>query len=123
MVLVGEPSSVGEGLTPGGVDPRDHRLQRQDAKSRKTFKIKRVKTKTSVRPRFMSHRRRPDVAGAGPMQGDDSLPLTHTAVVFHERFHKHSSGLQGPGAGGMARSVETIPEAAEVKVFPNATRV
>ncbi|GFR73733.1 Unc-80-like protein [Elysia marginata] len=103
----GEPSGVVEGLTPGGVDPRDHRLQRQDAKSRKTFKIKRVKTKTSVRPRFMSHRRRPDGGTAG-LQGDDPLPLTHSA-------HKHTSGLQRPGAGSMARSVETIPEAAEIK--------
>ncbi|RUS68882.1 hypothetical protein EGW08_023355, partial [Elysia chlorotica] len=110
-----EMSGVGENLTPGGVDPRDHRLQRQDAKSRKTFKIKRVKTKTSVRPRFMSHRRRPDVGGGGTIQGDETLPLTHTAVVFHERGYKTSSGLQRPRAGEIARSVETIPEAAEVK--------
>ncbi|GFO03526.1 unc-80-like protein, partial [Plakobranchus ocellatus] len=109
------------GLTPGGDDPRDHRLQRQDAKSRKTFKIKRVKTKTSVRPRFMSHRRRPDFhdggsgAGTGLGGADEHLHLTQTAVVFHERALKNNSGLQRPGVGGMARSVETIPEAAEVK--------
>lgn len=104
-----------------GDDPRGHRLQRQDAKSRKTFKIKRTKTKTSMRPRFMSHRRRPDFYEADAAGDNDDSP-SHASVVFQDRsnaFHLR----RADGASGMARSVETIPESVEVKVYLNASRV
>ena len=101
-----------------GEDPRGHRLQRQDAKSRKTFKIKRATTKTSKRPRFMSHRRRPDADAASTAEGSPS----RTAVVFHEQSNAFSLRMNRKSSG-LARSVETIPESVEVKVFPNAARV
>ncbi|XP_055887561.1 protein unc-80 homolog isoform X2 [Biomphalaria glabrata] len=91
-----------------GEDPREHRLQRQDAKSRKTFKIKRTKTKSSVRPRFMSHRHRPEVLDTNIGTQED-LSVTHMSVNFSEQLQRPSSG------SGMARSVETIPESVETK--------
>lgn len=100
-------------------DPREHRLQRQDARSRKTFKIKRQKSKPAVR-RFMSHRRRPDILTDTDRASQDDSP-SRTAVVFQERV-----GFQLRRPGGMSsasRSVETIPESAEAKVHPNATRL
>ncbi|KAH9525120.1 Protein unc-80 [Bulinus truncatus] len=91
-----------------GEDPRGHRLQRQDAKSRKTFKIKRTKTKSSVRPRFMSHRHRPEVLDSN-MGVNEDCNVTHMSVNFSDQ-------LQRPSAGsGIARSVETIPESVEIK--------
>ncbi|KAL8568215.1 hypothetical protein ACOMHN_027738 [Nucella lapillus] len=92
-------------------DPREHRLQRQDARSRKTFKIKRQKSKPAVR-RFMSHRRRPDlVTDAERITGEVSP--SRTAVVFHDRvgFQLH----RPMGASAVSRSVETIPESVEAK--------
>ena len=96
-------------------DNAGHRLQRQDAKSRKTFKIKRATTKTSKRPRFMSHRRRPD----GAMSLTDDGSPTRSSVVFQES--QNSFAMRRPS--GLARSVETIPESMESKVHPNAARV
>ncbi|XP_076436361.1 protein unc-80 homolog isoform X3 [Babylonia areolata] len=93
-------------------DPREHRLQRQDARSRKTFKIKRQKSKPAVR-RFLSHRRRPDlVTDAERVTGGEASP-SRTAVVFHDRV---GFQLRRPGcASAVSRSVETIPESAEAK--------
>lgn len=100
-------------------DPREHRLQRQDARSRKTFKIKRQKSKPVVR-RFMSHRRRPDLVTDAEKVTTEGSP-SHTAVVFHDRvgFQLHRPG----GISSVSRSVETIPESAEAKVHPSAARL
>ena len=100
-------------------DPREHRLQRQDARSRKTFKIKRQKSKPVVR-RFMSHRRRPDLVTDAEKVTTEGSP-SRTAVVFHDRvgFQLHRPG----GISSVSRSVETIPESAEAKVHPSAVRL
>lgn len=106
-------------------DPGTHRLQRQDAKSRKTFKIKRTKTKTSTNiRRFMSARRgRYEVSDHEGSSEDSPIRtpgrMSDTAVVFHDRS---SFTLRRPGVA-VARSVETIPESVEVKVHPKAARV
>ncbi|XP_071097692.1 protein unc-80 homolog [Haliotis cracherodii] len=98
-------------------DPGTHRLQRQDAKSRKTFKIKRTKTKTSTNiRRFMSARRgRYEVSDHEGSSEDSPIRtpgrMSDTAVVFHDRS---SFTLRRPGVA-VARSVETIPESVEVK--------
>ncbi|KAK7491630.1 hypothetical protein BaRGS_00017083 [Batillaria attramentaria] len=92
-------------------DPREHRLQRQDARSRKTFKIKRQKSRPNVR-RFMSHRRRPDICSDLDKAGGEDSP-SRTAVVFHDRIGMQ---LRRPGLpGSVTRSVETIPESVEAK--------
>lgn len=100
-------------------DPREHRLQRQDARSRKTFKIKRQKSKPVVR-RFMSHRRRPDLVTDAEKVTAEGSP-SRTAVVFHDRvgFQLHRPG----GISSVSRSVETIPESVEAKVHPSAARL
>ena len=98
-----------------GEDSRGHRLQRQDAKSRKTFKIKRATTKASKRPRFMSHRRRPD---SDTSLANDGSP-TRSSVGFQES--QNSFAMRRPS--GLARSVETIPESMDSKVYTNAALV
>ena len=100
-------------------DPREHRLQRQDARSRKTFKIKRQKSKPVVR-RFMSHRRRPDLVTDTERVAGEGSP-SRMAVVFHDRvgFQLHRPG----GMSSVSRSVETIPESVEAKVHPSAARL
>lgn len=127
MIITSCPSHTagiaieGSSALAQGEDPRGHRLQRQDAKSRKTFKIKRTKTKTSVRPRFMSHRRRHDYYETGSA-ADNEDSSSHSAVLFHDR--SNAIQMRQPVLGsGIARSVETIPESVEVKVSPNVTRV
>ncbi|ESO92838.1 hypothetical protein LOTGIDRAFT_232936 [Lottia gigantea] len=107
-------------INPDTDDPRGHRLQRQDAKSRKTFKIRRQKTKTTSMRRFMSHRRRPDHGEDGGSSEESPQRIPGTAVVFHEQA---SFQLRRPTGVTMARSVETIPESVEAKVHPNAARV
>jgi hypothetical protein len=102
-------------------DPREHRLQRQDARSRKTFKIKRQKSKPAVR-RFMSHRRRPDlVTDTERVVEISPLSPTRTAVVFHD--HVPFGLRRPPGVSAVSRSVETIPESVEAKVHPHAARL
>ncbi|KAK6194683.1 hypothetical protein SNE40_000272 [Patella caerulea] len=99
-------------ITADGEDPRGHRLQRQDAKSRKTFKIRRQKTKTTSMRRFMSHRRRPDNEADAGSSEDSPRRVPGTAVVFHEQA---AFQLRRPTGVTMARSVETIPESVEAK--------
>ncbi|XP_059153938.1 protein unc-80 homolog isoform X2 [Physella acuta] len=108
----GRAAMACEAATTLGEDPRGHRLQRQDAKSRKTFKIKRTKTKTCVRPRFMSHRRRPHDVNDADGGVDD--PLSHGISGSHGNNFQLRQGIPG-----MARSVETIPESVEIKSARN----
>lgn len=68
----------------------------------------------------MSHRRRPDFVIDTDKGASASSPPS-TAVVFHDRigFQMRLAGV----SGCVARSVETIPEALEAKVFPSAARL
>lgn len=96
-------------------DPAKHRLQRQDAKSRKTFKIKK-KTKTTSMRHLISRRGLQD-------QGDGEIVSLHQGSPTHgplsSAFGPDAQTLQlrRTGAGApIAKSVEVIPEAVEVKV-------
>ncbi|XP_036354476.1 protein unc-80 homolog isoform X2 [Octopus sinensis] len=95
-------------------DPAKHRLQRQDAKSRKTFKIKK-KTKTTSMRHLISRRGLQD-------QGDGEIVTLHQGSPTHgplsSAFGPDAQTLQlrRTGAGApIAKSVEVIPEAVEVK--------
>ena len=106
------------------LNPREHRLQRQDAKSRKTFKMKRQKTKTTSVRRFMSHRGRMDTSDTESNSTEGSptrhsrrkkLPLEQEALTLH----RTGTGTRSPRSCSprtdpqLAKSVETIPESSE----------
>ncbi|KAL5011899.1 hypothetical protein ScPMuIL_010450 [Solemya velum] len=103
-----------EEVDSSDMDPKSHRLQRADAKSRKTFKIKRQKTKTtSMRMRFMSSRR------GHPDRGHEDDNILDTAGITAQEYeilqlHRPLSATPAPSSP-LAHSVETIPEAVEMK--------
>ena len=113
------------GLNPGDgndLHPREHRLQRQDAKSRKTFKMKRTKTKTTSVRRFMSKHGKNDGSDSESNSTDGSF--THSSSTVHSkhhhendplRLHRTGTGIHTPRAASpmksnYAKSVETIHE-------------
>lgn len=97
-------------------DPAKHRLQRQDAKSRKTFKIKRQKTKTTSMRHLISRRGLQDQSDT-EMGGFHEGSPTHGPLSSAFGPDAQTLQLRRTGAGApIARSVETIPEAVEVKV-------
>ena len=104
------------------LNPREHRLQRQDAKSRKTFKMKRQKTKTTSVRRFMS--RRGNDTSDTESNSTEGSPTRHSRrKKFPEQealtLHRTGTGTRSPRSGSprtnsqLARSVETIPESLE----------
>ncbi|CAE1324419.1 UNC80 [Acanthosepion pharaonis] len=96
-------------------DPAKHRLQRQDAKSRKTFKIKRQKTKTTSMRHLISRRGLQDQSDT-EMGGFHEGSPTHGPLSSAFGPDAQTLQLRRTGAGApIARSVETIPEAVEVK--------
>ena len=100
-------------------DPAKHRLQRQDAKSRKTFKIKRQKTKTTSMRHLISRRGLQDQSDT-EMGGFHEGSPTHGPLSSAFGPDAQTLQLRRTGAGApIARSVETIPEAVEVKVSLN----
>lgn len=116
------------GLTIGDgndLNPREHRLQRQDAKSRKTFKMKRTKTKTTSVRRFMSRHGKNDTSDTESNSTDGSF--TQSSSTVHSkphpeneplRLHRTGTGIHTPRAASpmksnYAKSVETIPEQRE----------
>lgn len=117
--------------TSPDLNPKEHRLQRQDAKSRKTFKMKRQKTKTTSVRRFMSHRGKNDTSDTESNSTEGSstqysrrkkLPLEQEALTLH----RTGTGTRSPRSASprtdpqLAKSVETIPESSEDPkvVFP-----
>ena len=120
---------ISTGTTGTDLNPGQHRLQRQDAKSRKTFKMKRQKTKTTSVRRFMSHRGRTDTSDTesnstegSPTRGGRRvrLPLEQEVLTLH----RTGTGTRSPRSGSprndhqLAKSVETIQESSEdQKVF------
>lgn len=111
-------SVSGKSTKSGGAEtePRAHRLQRQDARSRKTFKIKSHKTKTTSVRRFMSRRGR--TGGLDLDDTDCSSREQSPARNFMDGIWSgnRQSLSRHENHPPMARSVETIPEAVEVKV-------
>lgn len=109
------PTTLDQVEVDPDMDPKSHRLQRADAKSRKTFKIKRQKTKTtSMRMRFMSSRR------GHPDRGHEDDNILDTASITAQEYeilqlHRPLSATPGPSSP-LAHSVETIPETVEMKV-------
>ncbi|XP_052808844.1 protein unc-80-like isoform X2 [Mya arenaria] len=105
--------------------PRGHRLQRQDAKSRKTFKMKRTKTKTTSVRRFMSRHGKNDVSDTesnstegSPTRSSSTIRSRRQGESDSLRLHRTGTGIHTPRAGspskcGYAKSVETIHEQRE----------
>lgn len=136
------------GVTNPDLDPRSHRFQRQDIKSRKTFKRK--KTKTSSKRRYAdkdgdasenspreSPTRRPAFHGSPTHRyHTSSPPKPHRSPPARSYAFLHQSAeaelitlqqaratLMGASSPSSARSVETIPECVEMKVFHRYLRL
>ncbi|XP_021380201.1 protein unc-80 homolog isoform X3 [Mizuhopecten yessoensis] len=129
------------GVTSPDLDPRSHRFQRQDIKSRKTFKRK--KTKTSSKGHYASKNgcdksdnsprgsptRRPAYHGSpthryhatSPQKLHRSPPnrsyafLQQNAEAELKNLRQVRSTLVGASSPSAARSVEMIPESVEMK--------
>ena len=106
------------------LNPKEHRLQRQDAKSRKTFKMKRQKTKTTSVRRFMSRRGQNDTSDTESNSTEGSPTRRSRRKRFPPEqealtLHRTGTGTRSPRSGSprtdsqLARSVETIPESLE----------
>ncbi|XP_052242651.1 protein unc-80 homolog isoform X2 [Dreissena polymorpha] len=99
--------------------PREHRLQRQDAKSRKTFKMKRTRTKTTSARRLIRHGRN-DVSDTesnstegSPTESRSTLRSRRQPENESLRLHRTGTGVHkprsaSPAQGNYAKSVEAI---------------
>ena len=93
-------------------DQRESRLQRQDARSRKTFKIKSQKRKHVVN-RFISQRRRPSQLADINRFSKQRVPVRLEQVLLGDADQKRH---KPHGWYVLSRSIDRILEAGEVKV-------
>lgn len=104
-------------MASNDLDPRPHRLQRQDAKSRKTFKRKRTKT-TSMR-RYLPRR---DDGNSDPESQSLETSPTHRTYSYRNaeqdiaRLQQARAALSKTNSPSLARSEEMIAETVEMKV-------
>ncbi|XP_052063828.1 protein unc-80 homolog [Mytilus californianus] len=101
------------------LDPRPHRLQRQDAKSRKTFKRKRTAKTTSMR-RYLPKSHHHDTYSDAESQSLDTSP-THRMYSYRNaeqdiaRLQQARAALGKAHSPSLARSEEMLPETVEMK--------
>ncbi|XP_074657337.1 protein unc-80 homolog [Tubulanus polymorphus] len=99
-----EVSSDAEEMSPErdpDFDPRSHRLQRQDAKSRKTFKIKRAKTSKTPAHRTVSAGIRTQDERLAPTQ-EETEPAAKKHHHYIPKSKSHDDGVFDPQHGGGA---------------------
>ncbi|CAG2255351.1 UNC80 [Mytilus edulis] len=102
------------------LDPRPHRLQRQDAKSRKTFKRKRTATKTTSMRRYLPKTHHHDTYSDAESQSLDTSP-THRMYSYRNaeqdiaRLQQARAALGKAHSPSLARSEEMLPETVEMK--------
>ncbi|KAL4233067.1 Protein unc-80 [Mactra antiquata] len=97
------------------LNPREHRLQRQDAKSRKTFKMKRTKTKTTSVRRFISKHGHDSDTESNSTDGSpthsSTLRTKRPTEKDNLRLHRTGTGIHSPRSaspGNLAKSAELV---------------